>query len=397
MAATYFADVTVFDGRRVRKRQGVLIEGERIAWVGPHARAPRGAAAARAAGAPGQTITPGLVDCHVHLSFDGKADFAAEGVAINAAPMLAPIKAVSNAAKHLASGVTSVRDLGGIGTCELATAIDQGIVPGPRVVAAGHALTITGGHGHNVAFARQVDGPDEVRRAVREEIRGGAKAIKLIATGGVLTPGIGATFTAFTPGELTAGVDEAHSWGRAVAAHAIGEQGVTQAVGAGVDSVEHCVQLTAATAREMVDRGIYRGPTLCAAFGMLEHRDDVPDYAVEKISSVIDDAERSYGRALRAGVRHVCSTDAGTPFNEHGNAPMELVRMVRWGMRPLDALIAGTAGGADLLGLPDVGRIGPGSLADLVVYDDDPLQDIEAVLHPRTVFKAGAVVAGKRR
>lgn len=397
MGATYLADVTVFDGRHVRRRQGVLIDGDRIAWVGAHARAPREASAARQAGSRGQTVTPGLVDCHVHLSFDGKADFAAEGVAINATPMLAPIKAVANAAKHLASGVTSVRDLGGIGTCELATAIDQGIVAGPRVVAAGHALTITGGHGHNVAFARQVDGPHDVRRAVREEIRGGAKAIKLIATGGVLTPGIGATFTAFTEEELAAGIDEAHSWGRPVAAHAIGEQGVSRAVHAGVDSVEHCVQLTPATAREMVDRGTYRGPTLCAAFGMLEHRDDVPDYAVDKISSVIDDAERSFARALRAGVRHVCSTDAGTPFNEHGNAPVELVRMVAWGMRPIDALIAGTSSGADLLGLPDVGRIVPGALADLVLYDDDPLQDIETLLRPRTVFMDGAPVRAPRR
>jgi imidazolonepropionase-like amidohydrolase len=394
---TYIADVTVFDGRRVRRRQGVLIDGDRISWVGAHARAPRDASGARQVGVAGATVTPGLVDCHVHLCFDGKADFAAEGVAINATPMLAPIKAVANATKHLARGVTSVRDLGGIGTCELATAIERGIVAGPRLVAAGHALTITGGHGHNVAFARQVDGAGEVRRAVREEIRAGATAIKLIATGGVLTPGIGATFTAFTADELAAGVDEAHSWGRGVAAHAIGEQGVTQSVHAGVDSVEHCVQLTTATARDMAERGTFRGPTLNAAFGMLEHRNDVPTYAVEKISSVIDDAERSYGRALRAGVRHVCSTDAGTPFNEHGNAPMELVRMSRWGMRPLDALTAATAHGADLLGLADVGRIVPGALADLVLYDEDPTQDIEAVLHPRTVFKGGAIVAGRRR
>ena len=116
------------------------------------------------------------------------------------------------------------------------------------MVAAGRALTVTGGHGHNVAFAREVDGADAVRRAVREEIKAGAKAIKVVATGGVLTPGIGATFTAFTPEEIGAAVDEAHSWGRGVAAHAIGSEGVTGSVRAGVDSVEHCVQLTKATA-----------------------------------------------------------------------------------------------------------------------------------------------------
>ena len=328
--------------------------------------------------------------------FDGSADFESEGVQLAATPLLGPIKAVANAAKHLAAGVTTVRDLAGIGTCELAMAIDHGVVPGPRLVAAGRALTVTGGHGHNMAFAREVDGADMVRRAVRKEIRAGAKAIKLIATGGVLTPGIGATFTAFTMDELTAGVDEAHKWNRGVAAHAIGAEGVTQSVLAGVDSVEHCVQLTKETAKVMAEEGTYRGPTLSAAFGMIENPQGTAAYALEKITSVIDDAERSNGVALRANVRHICSTDAGTPFNEHGNAPRELVRMVAWGMRPIEAMVAATAHGAELLRVPDVGRIASGMRADLALYDANPADDIEAVLSPRTVWKDGRVVAGRR-
>ena len=331
----------------------------------------------------------------MHLCFDGHGDFAADAERMNAAPMIAPIKAVANATKHLAAGVTTVRDLGGIGTCELAEAIDTGVVPGPRLIAAGRALTVTGGHGHNVGFARQVDGADEVRRAVREEIRAGARAIKVVATGGVLTPGIGATFTAFTPQEIGAAVEEAHTWDRGVAAHAIGSQGVSRSVAAGVDSVEHCVQLTTATARHMVERGTFRGPTLCAAFGMLEHPEGTPAYALEKIRSVIDDAERSNGVALRAKVRHVCSTDAGTPFNEHGNAPSELERMVDWGMRPIDALVAATANGAELLRVPDIGRILEGMRADLCLYDENPVDDILTLRKPRTVWQAGAVVAGR--
>ncbi|HEY6566204.1 MAG TPA: amidohydrolase family protein [Actinomycetota bacterium] len=395
MARTYIADATVFDGTRVRTRQGVMVNAGRIEWVGAHARAPRDARSARAVDGKGRTLTPGLVDCHVHLMMDGSADFAADAAAINAHPMLGPIKGVANAAKHLAAGVTTVRDLGGVGTCELSSAVDDGVVPGPRIVAAGRALTVTGGHGHNVAFAREVDGADAVRRAVREEIKAGARAIKVVATGGVLTPGIGATFTAFTPEEIGAAVAEAHKWNRGVAAHAIGAQGITGSVKAGVDSVEHCVQLTASTARDMAERGTYRGPTLSAAFGMLEHTDEVPAYAVEKISSVIEDAERSHAVALRAHVRHVCSTDAGTPFNPHGNAPSELVRMVVWGMRPLDAMVAATSNGADLLRIPDIGRVAPGMLADLVLYDDNPVDDIEAVRTPRSVWKAGTLVAGR--
>ena len=396
VAGFYVADVTLFDGAKVRRRHGVLVQEGRIAWVGPHARAPREATAARAVDGAGRTLTPGLIDCHVHLCFDGIGDFAADAARLHASPMLAPIKAVRNAAKHLARGVTTVRDLGGIGTCELASAIEDGVVPGPRVVAAGRALTVTGGHGHNVAFARQVDGADAVRKAVREEIRAGAAAIKVVATGGVLTPGIGATFTAFTPEELDAAVDEAHKWNRGVAAHAIGAEGVTQSVTAGVDSVEHCVQLTTASARRMAERGTFRGPTLCAAFGMIENPEGTPAYALEKISSVIDDAERSNGVALRAKVRHVCSTDAGTPFNEHGNAPLELQRMVAWGMSPLDAMVAGTANGAELLRVPDIGSVAEGMRADLTLYDANPAEDIEALDAPRTVWKDGLVVAGRR-
>ncbi|HEX7248408.1 MAG TPA: amidohydrolase family protein, partial [Actinomycetota bacterium] len=254
---------------------------------------------------------------------------------------------------------------------------------------------VTGGHGHNVGFAREVDGADDMRRAVREEIKAGAKAIKVVATGGVLTPGIGATFTAFTSEELGAAVDEAHTWGRGVASHAIGSEGVGRSVRAGVDSVEHCVQLTAAVARQMKEGNTFRGPTLSAAFGMIEHPAEVPDYALEKISSVIDDAERSQAIALRAGVRHVCSTDAGTPFNPHGSAPLELARLVAWGMRPLDAMVAATSNGAELLRVPHVGVVRPGALADLVLYDANPVDDIDALRSPRAVWKAGAVVTGR--
>ncbi|HVF07075.1 MAG TPA: amidohydrolase family protein [Actinomycetota bacterium] len=393
MARTYVADVTLFDGHRVRRRHGVLLEADRVAWVGAHTRAPREARSARAVDSAGRTLTPGLVDCHVHLNFDGGPDFAREASEMGLA--LATIKSTLNARLHLASGVTTVRDLGGLGTCELAGAIDRGVLPGPRVVAAGRALTVTGGHGHSVGFAREVDGPDAMRRAVREEIKAGAGAIKVVATGGVLTPGIGATFTAFTSEELGAAVDEAHAWGRGVASHAIGSEGVDRSVRAGVDSVEHCVQLSAAVARQMKERGTFRGPTLSAALGMIEHPAEVPDYALEKITSVIDDAERSQAIALRAGVRHVCSTDAGTPFNPHGSAPLELARLVAWGMRPLDAMIAATSNGAVLLRLPDVGVVRPGALADLVLYDANPVDDVDALQSPRTVWKGGVVVAGR--
>ena len=390
----YFSNVTVFDGRTVKTKQGVHVTGTTIEWLGAHARAPRIARAASEVDGAGRTLSPGLIDCHVHLSFDGMGDFAGEAVGLT--PAKAAIKAVRNAGRHLARGVTTVRDLGGVGSamCDVARAVDDGVVPGPRVQAAGQALTVTGGHGHSLSLAREVDGPDQVRKAVREEIKGGARVIKVIATGGVLTPGIGATFTAFTPEELVAAVDEAHKWGRAVAAHAIGAEGAWNAVAAGVDSVEHCVQVSTELAREMKDRGTFRSPTLCAIRGIIDNADDVPEYAVEKARALEAEGRDSFRRAVRAGVRHVCGTDAGTPFNPHGNAPHELVYMVQWGLTPLKAMQAATANGAELLRMPHVGTIAPGLAADLVLFDGNPAEEIEHVLSPLMVLKAGDVVAG---
>src|SRR5262245_32610449 len=170
----YIGDVTLFDGARLKRHQGVLVDGDRIVWLGAHTRAPREARAARAVEGAGRTLTPGLVDCHVHLNFDGGADFAGEAATLDDA--LGAVKGVANLRKHLAAGVTTVRDLGGLGTCQLAAAVDAGVVPGPRLIPSGRALTITGGHGHNVGFAREVDGPDDARRAVREEIKSGARS-----------------------------------------------------------------------------------------------------------------------------------------------------------------------------------------------------------------------------
>jgi imidazolonepropionase-like amidohydrolase len=390
----YFSNVTVFDGRTVKTKQGVHVAGGTIQWTGAHTRAPRVARAASEVEGAGRTLTPGLIDCHVHMVFDGRADF--EGESKGLTPARAAIKAVHNALRHLQAGVTTVRDLGGPDgvVCDVGIAIDEGLIPGPRVLAAGRALTITGGHGHNLGLAREVDSPENVRRAVREEIKGGARVIKVIATGGVLTPGIGATFTAFTPEELVAAVNEAHKWGRGVAAHAIGAEGSWNAVLAGVDSVEHCVQVSPELAKEMKARGTFRSPTLCAIRGILDNADDVPEYAVEKAASLEAEGKDSFRRAVRAGVRHVCGTDAGTPFNPHGNSPRELIYMVQWGMTPLKAMQAATANGAELLRLPLVGTIEVGKEADLVLFEGNPAEAIEHVLSPLMVLKAGDVVAG---
>jgi imidazolonepropionase-like amidohydrolase len=388
--STYVADVALFDGRTLRTRSGVLVSDGRVEWVGAHARAPRAARAAHEIDGSGKTLTPGLIDCHVHLCFDGGADFAGEARETTS-DAAAAIKAVRNAARTLEHGVTTVRDLGGRADAaiQVARGVERGLIPGPRILAAGRALTITGGHGHNVGIAREVDGPVAVRAAVREEIRAGATAIKLIATGGVLTPGITADFTSFTQEELEAAVDEARSWGRVVAAHAIGPEGILRAVRAGVDSVEHGSMLTTEGARLMKERGTFHVPTISAIRGMVEHPDEVPAYAVEKATRLADLARDAFRRSVRVGVPIACGTDAGTPFNPHGNTTREIVRMVEWGLTPLKAMQAATSNAARLLRLQDAGVVAEGAAADLVLYDENPLERIEAVLKPAVVLRAG--------
>src|SRR3989442_10330089 len=267
--ATYFSRVTAFDGRKVREKVGVLVSGGTIQWVGAHARAPRDARSAEEVEGAGRTLTPGLIDCHVHLCFDGGPDFVAEAAVTEPC---AAVKCVGNAARQLAAGVTTVRDLGGLGgvVCDVGRAIADGRVDGPRVVASGQALTITGGHGWN-SFARQADGPDGVRVAVREQIRSGARSIKIVATGGVLTPDIPVDFTAFTPEEVEAAVDEAHTWGVPIAAHAIGATGIAQCVRAGIDSIEHGSQISAELARQMKTKGTVHVPTISALRRIVDH------------------------------------------------------------------------------------------------------------------------------
>ena len=336
-------------------------------------------------------VVPGLVNTHAHLEQDGQPD--AVGNFARTTPVHRAMIAAQQARSTLEAGVTSVRDLGsshGI-AIELRDAINAGTLPGPNIVAAGRVICMTGGHG---AFAgREADGPWDVRRAVREQRAAGADCIKLIATGGVLTPGAIPAREQLNFEELRAGVEEAHRHGMRCAAHAIGTAGVVNAVRAGVDSVEHGHLIDAEGIKLMLDRGTFLVPTLAAVRGIVDAPADagIPASVLSKANALAGEAEPNLHRARDAGVRVAGGSDAGTPFNFHDRYARELGLMrTMLDMTPAEVLRAATVDAAALLGL-DRGTLGLGDVADLVVLDHD-IDHPSAFDAPALVVKAGTVV-----
>jgi imidazolonepropionase-like amidohydrolase len=390
--------VHLIDGRgSARERMTVLIQDGRIAAVGPDREisVPQGA---ETPGVRGMTVLPGLIDCHVHLCLGAEADVV--HTIEQDAPALTTLKASQFARQTLEAGFTTVRDVG----CRdhsifaLKQAIAEGLLPGPRVVAAGLAICMTGGHARFIG--READGPVEVVRAVREQLTAGADVIKFIASGGVLTPGTSPECAQMTPEELAAGMAEARRSGRRVAAHAHGADGMKNAIKAGTHSIEHATLMDEEAAGLMREYGVFMVPTLSAlattaACGLTC---GIPESALAKAKSMQARHEASFKKAARAGINIALGTDAGTPFNYHGENAQELERMVALGMTPMEALVAATSAAATLLGLGQtLGTIEPGKDADLLVIDGHPLKRV-AVLRDRDklhgVMQAGRFVSG---
>lgn len=338
----------------------------------------------------GRTVVPGLVDAHVHFSLSGEA--SVEEVASMSDAELALVEA-RNARTTLESGVTGVRVMGARDLDVLVRdRIQRGDIAGPRTVANCRSITITGGHGHHLG--REVDGPTECRKAVREQVKRGAQFIKFMATGGVTTPGTDPDAPAFTDAEMEALVDEAHRRGVHVATHAHGARGARAAIRAGVDTVEHGTFLDEATVDLLVAEDVTLVPTLSAPYNIVANADSATDESLRKTDSVYERHIESFRRAVEAGVDIAGGTDAGTPFNYHGANATEVSFMAEYAMDPMDAIVAMTGRSAEVIGLADAGTLEPDSHADFLVLDDDPLDDVAALGDPRTVVKGGEVVAG---
>jgi imidazolonepropionase-like amidohydrolase len=394
--ALLLRNAAVFDSDARTFRAGVdlLCVNGRIGALGAGAAAPEGA---RSIDCSRLWLLPGLIDCHVHITSAGEP-MELNNARAEPAPMRA-WRAAGYAARTLEAGFTTVRDLGAIEhlNVHLARAIDSGLLPGPRILTAGMGVTMTGGHGHGF-IAREADGPEEVRKAVREQLRAGARVVKLFASGGVMTPGVDPRSPSLTEEEMRAGVEEAHKAFRTVAAHAQATEGIKNAIRAGVDSIEHGVWLDEEALEMMARRGTYLVPTLTAPYQIARGGCDagIPAFMVEKAEQVLEDHIRSYQAALRAGVRVAMGTDQGTPLNRPGENGQEIVRMAQHGLPAQAAIMAATGWAADLLRLEgECGRLRAGLAADVIAVDQDPLADI-AVLsrreHISLVIKGGQVV-----
>lgn len=386
-------DVTIVDGTGAAPvpGQALVVEGRRIAWQGPSESAPSTSSEAVVEGG-GRTVLPGLINCHVHLCHDGAPDLFAQ-VMSDSIPV-ATLRAARSARETLQSGVTTVRDCGAADeiVIELAKAVERGMVPGPRIQAAGRVITMTGGHGHFIG--READGADAVRRAVRMEIKAGAGVIKVMATGGVLTPGVSPTQTALLPEELAVVAQEAHNAGRRVCTHAIGGTGILNALRAGIDSIEHGFYLDDETLDLAVSQGAFLVPTMLAVDRIVRNglARGIPAWVVDKAEREAQKQRESFAAAVSSGMKVAAGTDAGTPFNDHTDLALELALMVEHGLAPMQALVAATQHAAENLGLlHEIGTLEVGKLADLVVVDGDPSTDITATGRVALVVKDGVV------
>ncbi|MBX9795844.1 amidohydrolase family protein [Sphingomonas sp.] len=360
-------------------------------------------------------VLPGLVDMHVH-SWGLRGDpLRAQMTRINRDGFDDMVEAQMNVRADLEAGFTTVRDLGSDerGIRALRDAINAGQILGPTIVNAGRMLSVTGGHGDGTnglaeEFADAIhphqinvcDGPDDCRRAVRQQISLGAQVIKFAATGGVLSNVAGGIGRQMTAEEMKAIVDTAHAFGRKVTAHAHAKEGIDTALEAGVDSIEHGSFIDDETARLFKAKGAWLVPTMIAPVTALaQARAGVlPAATIPKAESAAAAAFESHKRAIAAGVRIAFGTDTGV--SKHGENAREFALMVKAGMTPMAAIRAATVDAAELLGRRDqIGTIEAGKAADIIAVEGDPLADVTRLERVDFVMRRGFVakLAGKRQ
>jgi imidazolonepropionase-like amidohydrolase len=378
--------------------QSVVIEDGKVVAVSSAAQAKAPPDSVRIE-LPNATILPGLIDAHTHLTMDPK--FGYERLA-NSIPREA-LTGAKNARLTLQAGFTTVRNVGAAGFTDVALreAINAGDIPGPRMLVSGPALSITGGHCDNNMLPSEyhavsdgvADGIAAVQHKVRENIKYGADLIKVCATGGVLSLGDNPQHSQYTLEEMKAIVADAHRLGRKVAAHAHGAEGIRWAAEAGVDSVEHGSYIDDAGIAAMKEHGTYLVPTLYLGDWMFDNAEQthMPAPLLAKAHEVIPAARKNIAHAFSSGVKVAFGTDAAV--YPHGLNAHEFAVMVKLGLTPLQAIQAATVNAADLLGWTGkAGSLEPGTWADIIAVDGNPLKDVTTLERVKFVMKGGEVV-----
>jgi imidazolonepropionase-like amidohydrolase len=385
---TIYLNGRIVDGHRHIANGHLVTEGAAIVAVGS-SEPKRGTSlgSVRLVDLAGRTILPGFIDCHVHLTMNAEA--SPKPIVSPADQMVAVMHASINALNTLHGGVTTVRDCGAPHGIDFALrrAAEEGLCVTPRLILSGRALCMTGGHGWHL-LGGEVDGADGLRRAAREQLKAGADNVKLIASGGILTPGTNIGNPQFTVDEMKAAVEEAHAAGKTANAHAHGAEGIKRAVLAGVDSVEHCYFIDPEGIEMMLARGAVLVATSAAVRNVVFHgvAAGIPRHMVEKAQSAISAHVSGFKAAHAAGVRLAMGTDSGVPFTRHGNNLDELDYLVEMGLSPQEAIRAATVDSARLLKLDSlIGTLEEGKSADLVIVDGNPLDDIAILREPRNI------------
>lgn len=373
----------------------VHVEGGRIAWVGAAAELPAAAQAAKQIDANGKWLLPGLIDAHIHICYNGEESTFALLEKPRDALVL---EAVEICKRTLQQGVTTIRDVGGEKYIEMSLrdAINRGWIQGPRMKLSGRVISMTGGHAHFIA--READGPDEMRKAAREQIKAGADLVKLMATGGSATPGQDIHASQLTVAEIAAVCEVAHMMGRTVAAHCHGTGGIRNCMLGGVDSIEHGTYLDDETADMMVERGA----ALCLTVGV--GNPDLESYPLSPVQQAdaerrkpmieqgVEQIRKTIALARSKGVFLGCGTDAGgNPLAPHRFAlAREVELIVENDVPPLEAITIATRNNAKILRWDDeIGTVEAGKYADLLLLNSDPLADIRSLRDVAAVYKGG--------
>jgi imidazolonepropionase-like amidohydrolase len=394
--AGHLLDVT---GGQTLDKQVIIVEGDKIKSVGPEGSTPA-PSGAKVIDLGNAWVLPGLIDCHTHITMQME-DYYAD--TFRKSPINYAVEAHVLARRTLEAGFTTCRDVGASEFIDVALkrAIDSGRVVGPRLFVAGHILSVTGGHGDLSGFSPYlrfdnfngvVDGVDEIRKKIRWQVKNGADLTKFCATAGVLSEEESVGAAQFTFEEMQAIVQESARWGRKVAAHAHGAEGIKLAVKAGVTSIEHGSLIDDEGITLMREHGTWLVPTLYVGYFVEEHGKEMklPDKLIEKAHRINVQKRDGLTKAIKAGVKIAYGTDAGV--FPHGDNAGDFRYLVEYGMTPLEAIRCATIHAADLLGqMGKVGEVSPERFADIIAVPTDPLKDVRVLEHVAFVMKGGVI------